>query len=622
VQSRYLIVNKSLAKAYGKSPAEMTSRTDADFLPPEMAARCRASEKRVLAGDTAFSWEDTTRFPDGQTRTMITTMVPFRDARGKVCGLAGIGRDITDRKEIETALRDNEARLRYAMEVSQIGEWELNPDNNTATRSLRHDLIFGYDRLLLEWTYEKFLGHVVPADRKSVDQKFRHALKTGEDWDFECRIIRRDQSVRWIWASGRFYPGEQAKARRIVGIIRDVTERKRAEQLLQRVNRTLRAIRDCHEAMLRAGTEHELLDQICHIIVKTAGERMAWVGFAEHDANKTVRPVAVAGSLKDYLARARVTWADTPRGRGPVGTAIRTGQVSICHNTQTDPAFALWRKDARRLGYGSVMALPLTVDDKCLGALCLYSPEPDTFDQSEQILLTDLANDLAFGISMLRLRAERDRLEDEILKSIEREQERIGRDLHDGLCQLLVGAKFRSVYMKQIAQDRLPAVAQEAVALERTLNEAIEQARDLARGLNPVKCTPEGLSAALQKLAEDVNRARGPHCFCQFPEPVRISDHHILNHLFRIAQEAVQNALKHSRAKNISITLTRQDGLISLIVKDDGRGLPRASKSGGMGLKNMQTRARLIGGRLEIRRRKHGGTAVTCSFSPAKKSKP
>ncbi len=399
---------------------------------------------------------------------------------------------------------------------------------------------------------------------------------------------------------------------------------KRAEHLLQRANRTLQAIRDCHEAMLRADTERDLLDQICRIIVKIGGERMVWVGIAEHDARKTVRPEAAAGRLKDYLSRARITWANTPRGRGPVGTAIRTGKVCVCHNTLTDPQFAPWREAARRQRYGSVIALPLQVDGKCIGALCLYGSKPNMFDQSEQLLLEDLANDLAFGISMLRLRAERERLEDEILKSIEREQERISRDLHDGLCQLLVGAKYRSVFLKRLAKGHLPAMEKEAESLEELLNVAIGQARELARGLNPVAATPAGLAVALQKLAADAGNppsdgygatgGDGPRCFCQFPAPVKILDQHIACHLYRIAQEAVQNAFKHSRAKNISITLSRHNKLVHLVVKDDGIGIPSRPNEAGMGLKNMQTRARLIGGLLEIRRRKHGGTAVTCAF--------
>ncbi|MGH8024787.1 MAG: GAF domain-containing sensor histidine kinase [Limisphaerales bacterium] len=391
---------------------------------------------------------------------------------------------------------------------------------------------------------------------------------------------------------------------------------KRSEHLLQRANRTLQAIRDCHEAMLRADTERELLDQICRIIVKTGGERMAWVGFAERDARKKVRPAAAAGRLKDYLSRARITWADTARGRGPVGTAIRTGKACVCNNTLTDPRFAPWREAARQRRYGSVIALPLRVDGNAIGALCLYGQEPEMFDKGEQLLLEDLANDLAFGISMLRLRTERQRLEDEILKSIEREQERIGRDLHDGLCQLLVGAKHRSAYLKRLADGRLPDAAKEAQSLEELLGAAIGQARDLARGLNPVKVTPAGLAGALQKLAANVDNPPGPRCFCQFPKPVTLVDPQVAHHLYRIAQEAVQNAFKHGSARHIIITLVCGGKSLRLIVKDDGVGIPRHPARTGMGLKNMRARARLIGGTLDIRRGKRAGTVVACEFAP------
>ena len=615
LQSRFLIVNQSLAKAYGSSPPEMTSRTDADFMSPEMAAKCRASELQVLAGKPLAGGEDTLRFPDGVSRTMITNMVPFRDAHGKVCGLAGIGHDITARKQNESRLKTSEFALKQAQHLSAIGSWSWDLVSGQSTWSEEMYRIFGVDPALPPLEYAKARKLFTPASWKHLSYAVDNAIAEGKPYECDAEVVRPDGRHCWITSRGEPTKDTNGKVIRLHGTIQDTTARKRSEQLLYRANRTLKAIRDCHEVMQRVGTEHELLDQICHIIVQTGGERMAWVGFAEHDKHKTIRPFAMAGALKDYLSKARITWADTTRGHGPVGTAIRTGKVCICHNTQTDPDFAPWRESARRQGYGSVIALPLIVDDQCIGALCIYAPEPDVFDAAEQQLLADLANDLAFGISMLRLKADRERLQDEVLRSIESEQERIGRDLHDSLCQLLVGAKFRSAHLKTITRDQLPEAAREAGALEDSLNYAIQQTRELARGLNPIKCTPAGLPAALGKFAEDVDRVKGPHCFCHIPEPVEIPEYIATDHLYRIAQEAVQNALKHARAKNISISLLRRVGKINLVIKDDGRGMPVAPKRPGMGLKNMQTRARLIGGRLIISRRKQGGTSVTCEVS-------
>jgi signal transduction histidine kinase len=403
-------------------------------------------------------------------------------------------------------------------------------------------------------------------------------------------------------------PTEQVKRTALV----DHMARERPETLLRRANRTLKTIRDCHRAILRARTEGELLEEVCRIIVRSGGGRMVWVGFAEKDSLKTVRLAASAGEDSDYLKRVNVTWADEPRGRGPVGTAIRTGRVSLCEDILTDRRFAPWRERAREHGYRSVLALPLKSGSQCFGALAIYAAEAGAFDTAEQRLLQDLANDLAFGFNTLWLNRERERLENEILKSTESEQERIGRDLHDGLCQLLVGAKFASAHLQNLCDGRVPLIRKEAARLEETLNHAIEQARDLARGLQPAMVISGGLAAALRNLAESVAATREIQCICQVQAAFKAPDHQAACHLYRIAQEAVQNALKHGRAKRIAIALSGSGRGIELTVKDDGVGIGRRWSKRGLGLHNMETRARLIGGQLEVRRRKQGGTLVSC----------
>lgn len=611
-QGRFLLANEALARSYGRFPQELIGHTDADFLPADIVARFQAGEAAVLARGTSAICEDTICFPDGRTRTMATNMAAFRNGGGQVAGLVGIGRDLTERKQAEEVLRQSEERYRSLFNTLIEGFCTVEVIFDPAGRPV------DYQFLEVNPAFEKQTGLLQAQGRRMRDlapdheahwfELYGRVALTGEPAHFEneARALGRFYDVRAYRIGG---PG----SRKVAILFNDITERKQAERLLHRANRTLQAIRDCHEVMLRATTESTLLEEVCRLIVQIGGERMAWVGFAEKTKQKPVRPVAVAGVHKDYLARGRISWADTPLGRGPTGLAIRTGKVCLCGDTRTDPAFAPWRARARRYGYRSVIALPLIVDGHCIGALSIYAIEPDAFDVNEQLLLTDLANDLAFGIGALRLRSERQRLQDEILKSSEREQERIGRDLHDGLCQMLVGAKFRSGYLKKIAQDRFPEASTEAAALEETLNQAIEQTRDLSRGLNPVNATPSGLILALQKLADGV---RGPRCFCRFPQPVSVPDHHQACHLYRIAQEAVQNALKHAAAKNISISVQNRHGRLALTVKDDGTGLSSAPAKTGMGLGNMQTRAKLIGGRLEIRRRRQGGTVVTCELDP------
>ena len=184
---------------------------------------------------------------------------------------------------------------------------------------------------------------------------------------------------------------------------------------LHKMNRSLLAISNCNKAMLHAHNEMELLSEICRIIVETGGYRMAWVGYAEHDQTKSVRPVAQAGFDEGYLEALIISWADTEHGRGPTGTAIRTGLPCIAQ--VTDKLYEPWRGKAITRGYAASQSLPLKKDDTVFGALNIYSAWPDAFNAEETTLLTSLAENLSYGISMLRTRHAQKLAEKELIQS-------------------------------------------------------------------------------------------------------------------------------------------------------------------------------------------------------------
>ncbi|MGZ5052426.1 MAG: MASE3 domain-containing protein [Methylobacter sp.] len=187
----------------------------------------------------------------------------------------------------------------------------------------------------------------------------------------------------------------------------EIAERKRAEQALQHLNRELQAISNCNQALMRAEEELALLNDVCRIICDEAGYRMAWVANAEHDDDKTLRPVAKAGVDDGYLDAAKLTWADTERGRGPAGIAVRTGKSACLQDFETDPSGAPWRENALKRGYRSCIALPLKDQNgDTFGALIIYSEVPNIFTPDEIRLLEDLAADLAFGITVFHARVE------------------------------------------------------------------------------------------------------------------------------------------------------------------------------------------------------------------------
>jgi PAS domain S-box-containing protein len=178
------------------------------------------------------------------SRWLSAVIYPLKNATGQVQEVVLIHEDITARKHAEDALRENRERLELALQAANLGQWELNLTNHRASRNLRHDQIFGYDSLLPEWTYERFLDHVVPEDRSGVDAKFRQAMASDEAWDFECRIRRVDGALRWIWARGRAYSDNEGQSRRMVGTVADITERKRLEEALRESEEKLRLLAD------------------------------------------------------------------------------------------------------------------------------------------------------------------------------------------------------------------------------------------------------------------------------------------------------------------------------------------------------------------------------------------
>jgi PAS domain S-box-containing protein len=186
--------------------------------------------------------------------------------------------------------------------------------------------------------------------------------------------------------------------------------RGRTDAELRDLNRTLTLLSHCGQALVRANSEQQLLDEMCSLLVKKGGYALAWIGFAEHDEVRRVRPAAMAGAT-GYLDGIEVSWAENESGRGPTGTAIRTGQAVSITDTLTDSGFERWRTRAEQAQFRSSIALPIGSGVPAMGALSIYSTLPDRFNEQELKLLGELANDITYGIQSLR--AEYQRLESE-----------------------------------------------------------------------------------------------------------------------------------------------------------------------------------------------------------------
>jgi len=188
---------------------------------------------------------------------------------------------------------------------------------------------------------------------------------------------------------------------------------KRPQESLQRLNRSLKAYSECNQALIRATDELQLMHEVCQTFVEVGNYPLAWVGIAENDSMKTVRPVAHWGDEKGYLDNLEISWAEIDRGRGPTGTAIRTGKPQVVQHILYDPRWDLWREKALRHGFEASISLPLRSGEQPFGALVIFAGEPSAFDQDEVKLLSELAEDLSYGIKMLRMNAVRKKVEQE-----------------------------------------------------------------------------------------------------------------------------------------------------------------------------------------------------------------
>jgi PAS domain S-box-containing protein len=332
---------------------------------------------------------------DGTTIFVRESASVIRDAAGASLYYDGIIEDISERKRAEHELRDSEERFRLlteaAFEAIVITEDGRIKDVND--QGLR---MFGYERSeMIGQDVSKFVS---PESRALVEKNIRGEVEEA----YEHRMVRKDGSTFDAQAQAKMVRTGQQTFR--MTALRDITDKKKAENELSRANRALRTISQCNQAVARATNEVELLRAICQAVVQSGRNSFAWVGYAMNDEEKSVRPIAFAGVDQDYVDSFKITWGDSERGRGPTGTAIRTGKISKSTDHDHDKNVSPWKQFAHQRGIRSSLALPLSADGSVLGSLSIYATEADAFDAEEIKLLAELADDTANAIRTLRVR--------------------------------------------------------------------------------------------------------------------------------------------------------------------------------------------------------------------------
>ena len=326
----------------------------------------------------------------------------------------------TDEQGCAADLPHHDSIIRSLFQVSDEGFWIWDIANRSIwlNQYFSQLLGIGSDESVID--LEAFASIIHLDDRQGVfDDMLAGAAKKTTMTLSLFRVIPASGNTIWIESKSLVVDfNEDGSPGRIFARIDDITTRRSEDRQLKKLYRNLLAISKCNQVLLRASNEKELLNEICRIVVDIGGYLMAWVGYAENDPDKSVKPVSQTGFTDGYLDSIKISWDGRLSGQGPTGTAIRTGKHVVINDTQTSPSFAPWREDAAKRGYSSILALPLIDQNRVFGALTIYSGKMKAFNADEIELLASLSENLAYGISMLRNHEARE-LADEALRQSE-----------------------------------------------------------------------------------------------------------------------------------------------------------------------------------------------------------
>ncbi|MDE3068646.1 MAG: PAS domain S-box protein [Verrucomicrobiota bacterium] len=591
--------NPGAEKLYGYRAAEAIGRPISLIIPREHLDEARRIWKRVNRGQIVRNWDTLRRRKDGTCVDVSVTVSPLRDSRRRIVGASIIAHDITARKGLERELRRASERLELAHEIACTGTFEWNVRTGEADRSRSLDEIYG---LLDGGTIRRhhdWVRVLHPEDRKRVLAEVRRVLKRGDRLDLEFRILHPDGQVCWIHSRCRLFRDARRRPLRLIGVETDITRQKQAAEELRRSEQRFRLIVEHAPLAVIMLNERQRI-----VLANPPAQKL--LGYRRGELLGRGLSLLIPPRLRSVHARHEARYRADPRSRrmgvGRELCALRKDGSEVPVEIGLTP---IQTTEGR-----FVMATLLDVRQRKLVQDILRR----TNEVLEHRVLKRTAELRRVNAALRREARDRRRLQHELLEISEREQRRIGRDIHDGLGQQLTGvAMLADLLQEELKQKSLPEAAA-ARRLEELVREAQVYSHKLVCGLYPVTADPHGLMNSLQQLAETVTSLHRVDCRFNCSPAVRLHDNVKATHLFRIAQEAVNNAIRHGRCRQINLLLSVQNGFLRLEIRNDGRrwfAQPQR-RTDGMGLQTMKFRSEAMGGTLDIRPVNPHGTSIAC----------
>lgn len=592
LDDRVMFWSERDAEVYGWKATDAVGRDCNELLKSEFPETL----SRIL--DTVESegrWEGDVlhRRRDDSEVHVHSVWVPSRDQHGEMVALIEINHDMTRQREIERELRERDREFRVFFELSGVGNVMTCPKTG---RFLRVNKTFceitGRTEDELARLTARELTH--PDDRERDEAGWKSAMETGEPhFSIEKRYVRGNGDPIWVSVTSTIVRDEAGSPLCALGVVTDIDARRRANAEIDNARKAL---------------EHRV------------DERTQALAEANADLNREVE------TRRQIASRLTQT-------NQMLATLIQAAPIVII-GTDRDGVIELWNPEAAlqfgipATGAHGVRLLDMPIrwtqrsairsllGDVPMNITATFRTEGDeTRDFSIWSAPTTDPNGDCDGHVLLAIDETVKRfLEGAILDAGVREQRRIGQELHDHLCQQLLGAAFGAQALARELERMESASAPRATALARLINDSVMHARNMARGINPIELEdPAALMSALHEMAARV--PTGVHVDFDCNEPVLVADAGIAFHIFRIVQEAVTNAIRHGGADQLRIVLSKCEDEVTLEIIDNGRATGTdESRDLNLGIELMKYRARAIHGELAIVSLGERGTSVTCKF--------
>jgi PAS domain S-box-containing protein len=674
--------NAGAQKIYGYTEAEAVGKSITMLLPPELSDEENKILDTLRAGGRIEHFETVRVTKTGKRINVSLTISPVIDSSGRITGISGIARDITDRKSTEEALRASEERLRLAQQAARIGtfEWNIQTGVNTWTPELEE--MYGLPLGGFGGTQAAFENLVCPDDRAGLIELVNVAMKGGQPTQGEWRVVWPDGSVHWIAGRWQVFMNESGEPSRMIGVNIDITERKQVEQELAKANERLHLAIESGSA---GGWDYDLKtgksvwfgkahEQLGMIPDESSGSRKEfWDRVHEDDRERVEHALQIAQEKRqDFAEDVRVVWRDGTthwlRSRGRFqyaanGEAERSLGISLdvterkqvedrlreyeraveaaeemiavldreyrilianrkyatMRNMQKEQIVGRFAREVLNKGVFEGVVKP-KLDECFQGKVVRYEmkytyPELGERDLSLSYFPIEGATRVEGAVCIALDITDRKRLEEaltgvsrKLIDAQEHERARIARELHDDINQRLA---LLGIELEQL-QDNPSEVGSRVQEVRKKMSKISSDVQALSHDLHSSQLEYLGVVAGMkswckefgerQRMKIDFRSSEAPH---SVPSEIGLC-------LFRVLQEALHNAAKHSGVKRVEVQLREDSGEIQMVVSDLGRGfdVEAEMKGKGLGLTSMRERVRLVNGTIRFNSKPMGGTTI------------